>query len=137
MNILIADGSEPVVERIKNLIEQEIESPAVTVYGALSFKIALEIFKEHKPDIVLLGMNLQGNNSIGFLQAIREITPRTCIIILSLHLSNTIREQCNLLGVTVFLDKFLEFDKIPDTINNMYANRMCSSSKYNPTKNQK
>lgn len=119
MNVLIADSSAPIIERIKNMIIQE--NKAATVYGAVTSEFALQIVKENKPAIVLLGMNLPGNGSIDLLQAIKKTGLQTSIIILSIHMNNTVMEQCKLLGATVFLDKFLEFEKIPGLINTLAA----------------
>lgn len=114
MNFLIADSSAQIAERLKHIIATE--SKTAIIYTATSFETALPIFKENKPAVVLLGMNLSGNASMELLQAIKETGHQTSVIILSLHISNSVKEQCKLLGATIFLDKFLEFEKIPGII---------------------
>jgi len=121
MNVLIADSSAQITERLKHIIATE--NKTAIIYTATSFETALPIFKENKPAVVLLGMNLSGNDSMELLQAIKVTEHPTSIIILSIHISNTIMEQCKLLGATVFLDKFLEFEKIPGHIKAIAANK--------------
>ncbi len=121
MKVLIADSSAQITESLKNIIATE--NNTVIIYGATSYETAIQLFKENKPAVVLLGMNLPGNGSMEILQAIKEMGHPTSIIILSIHINNTVIEQCKLLGATIFLDKFLEFEKIPGLIKAIAANK--------------
>ena len=56
------------------------------------------------------------------LRAIKNTGYNTSIIILSIYMNNSMVEECKQLGVTVFLDKFLEFEKIPEHINAIETN---------------
>lgn len=99
------------------------ENDTAIIYTANSCETALKLFKKNKPAVVLLGMNLPGNGSMELLQAIKETGHPTSIIILFIHITNTDKDHCKLLGATVFLDKFLEFEKIPGLIKAIAANK--------------
>ena len=112
MDILIADSSAKIVERLADIITFKINT--AVVYTAYNFEKALLLFKENRPSAVLLGMNLPGNQSIELLRAMKKTGHHTSIIILSIYINNSLIKECKQLGATVFLDKFLEFEKIPE-----------------------
>lgn len=117
MNVLIADGSVQITERLTEIIATENISAIIS--GAATYEQAFLLFKETRPAVVLIGMNLPGDGSMDLLHAIKETGYLTSIIILSIHMSKAVMEQCQLLGATAFLDKFLEFEKIPGIINSL------------------
>ncbi len=119
MNVLIADSSEEILQSLSDIITSKINS--AIVYTAKNLETAHLIFIKTKPSAMLLGMNLPDNQSIELLRAIKNTGHNTSIIILSIYISNSIIEECKQLGANVFLDKFLEFEKIPEHIISMEA----------------
>ncbi|WP_309641131.1 hypothetical protein [Flavobacterium sp.] len=65
----------------------------------------------------MLDINYQGKETMALLREIKKTGQQTVIIILSINISNTAVDQYKLLGATIFLDKFLELDKIPGIIS--------------------
>ena len=120
MNVLIADSSAGILARLSDIIT--FKTINAIIYNAKNFETALRLFTESKPSTVLLGMNLPGNQSIELLRAIKKTGHNTSIIILSIYINNAMIEECRQLGATVFLDKFLEFEKIPEHINAIECN---------------
>ncbi len=64
-----------------------------------------------------MDINYQGKETMALLREIKKTGQQTVIIILSINISNTAVDQYKLLGATIFLDKFLELDKIPGIIS--------------------
>ncbi len=120
MNVLIADSSAGILARLSDIVT--FKTINAIIYTAKNFETALRLFTESKPSTVLLGMNLPGNQSIELLRAIKKTGHNTSIIILSIYINNAMIEECRQLGATVFLDKFLEFEKIPEHINAIECN---------------
>lgn len=120
VNILIADSSVQITERLSDIITGT-NSEAI-IFSTTSYETAFTIFKEREPAVVLLGMDLPDNGSIELLKAIQKTQCITRIIILFIHMSDALMKQCQLLGATVFLDKFLEFEKIPGLLEQYESN---------------
>ena len=115
MKVLIADSSPQITKRLRNMIKTENKS--ATVYDAANYESALQLFNENNPAVVLLDMDFQGKESMRLLESIKETGHQTTIVILSIHITKVIMDQYKLLGASIFLDKFLEFEKIPGIIS--------------------
>ncbi len=115
MNVLIADPTTKITERLKDIIASE--NKTAVIYTTTNYQKALAIFTENKPSITLLGINSTSDNVLQFLQAIKDTGHATSVIVLYIHITKPVIEQCKALGATVFLDKFLDFEKIPGLIN--------------------
>lgn len=117
MIILIADSWVSITDRLDNMIS--LSTNAKAVYCANSYEDGLILFKEMKPAVVLLSMNLPAHKSVDLLAAIKETGLQTCIIILFIQMSNATRDHCKSLGAEYFLDIHKEFEKIPAIINTL------------------
>lgn len=95
------------------------ENKNTMIYGAANYETALQLFTENNPTVVLLDMNCQGKETLELLREIKKTGQQTAIIILSIDITKAAIDQCKLLGATFFLDKFLEFEKIPRIISGL------------------
>lgn len=110
MKVLIADGSEEIVNRLDEIL---FEHPMVQmILKATSYNCAKVIFNDHKPDIVLLDNNFPENKSLKLLAEIKADFYTTKVIMLSLHHNEYINNQCKIRGANYFIDKYHDFDKI-------------------------
>lgn len=110
MKVLIADGSEEIVNRLDELL---FEHPLVKMtYKATTYGSAKVIFNEHRPDIVLLDNNFPDNKSLKLLAEIKADFFTTKVIMLSLHHNEYINNQCKIRGANYFIDKYHDFDKL-------------------------
>lgn len=110
MRVLIVDSSMPVMERLEEMIS-EAENVEV-VDRALSYRDAKKLLKENRYEDVLLEIDLPENTSIQLLKEIKSEGRESRIIILFTYMDKNTLEQCKLLGVDYFIDKFYEFEKI-------------------------
>ena len=94
----------------------------VAINSSDSYKTGFEAFKENKPDVVLLGISLQEENSMELLSKIKTFDRTIPVIVLSLNINDNIHEQCLGLGADFLLDKYYEFEKIPEVINSIAGN---------------
>lgn len=115
MKILVADDSLAVYER---LLEMLTPLPEVKVVGhTIDIAGTLRCFHETQPDVVILDIHLLGGSGIEVLKDIKRSKPATAVAVLTSFPYPQYRGICRKLGADAFLDKFMEFDKVPALIN--------------------
>ncbi len=121
MKILIVDSSTEIIQRLKELL-QDIDE-IVSIYSTTFSSKAATLFEDSKPDVVLLDLNLPGNQSIDFLKLINA-TPKSALVIgLFIHLDQLLQNQFNKIGIDYLIDKYDDFEKIPGIINSIVRSR--------------
>lgn len=114
MQVLIIDSSVEIIGRLEEILIEEKSIRMIST--AISYKEAMKILNENKTDIVLLDCSLPGNGSLEILKEIKKPGSNISVILLSLETDNRKKEQCRLLGVDFFFDKYYDFEKIPNAI---------------------
>jgi two-component system chemotaxis response regulator CheY len=79
--VLICDDSLLIRTQLKDFIgglDQNIE-----IIEAWDGKVAVDIFAEHRPDLVFLDVVMPNENGISCLKRIREIEPQALVVMLS------------------------------------------------------
>ena len=115
MKVLIVDNSLQIVRRLEEMLLTAISG--VTVSGSSSYGNGRRLLKELEPDVVLLGISLPENESLQLLVEIKSAFYSSTVIVLSTNTNPLFYQQCALQGAHYFLDKYYEFEKIPDLIN--------------------
>jgi len=115
MKVLIVDSSSAIISRLKELLA-ELDT-IKKIYDATKCKNAMALVKKHKPDIVLLDINLPKNESFDCLSEIKKLHNATVFIALANRGSSEVDAvKFKLKGVEFFFDKYHEFEKIPQAI---------------------
>lgn len=114
MIVLIVDSSRPIIERWQMLLS-EVNNVNKT-YGAYSYSEAVKLLEEVDPGVILLDCGLPENETIDLLKMIKVAGSKAAIIVLSNRFDDYIENQCKLNGADFFLDKYLEFEKVPEII---------------------
>jgi len=117
MQVLIVDRSIRVIERLVKIIS-EAEN-IIAIHRTDSYEEAKKLLKENEYDIVLLDIDLPGNESLKLLKEIKKTSEKTSVIILSTPIDNYLEEECKSLGADFFFDKYNDFKKIPGIIDSI------------------
>lgn len=83
IRILIADDHPMIRAGLKASISPEADLSVVAV--ASNGEQAVEMFREHRPDITLMDLRMPGTGGVAAIRAIREEFPQAKIIVLSTY----------------------------------------------------
>lgn len=116
ISILILDD----VPYVRRLIADELSSLGEVgmIYEAGSAPAAVRTLVEHRPEIIILDINVPGgvvdtanySSGIDVLQFAKSQLPDSTVIILSNNSNQYYRRECKKAGVDLFFDKTTEFD---------------------------
>ena len=117
MNLVIADDSAMMRERIKN---QAAKFDNVTIIGeAVNGKKALEMVVALAPDLVFLDLQMPEMGGIEVLRKIKAAKLKTKVCILTNYSFPQYRTRCLALGADYFLSKSDDFEKTTSVIESM------------------
>ena len=118
MKLLIVDDSLFMRHFIKTAISKiEIEE----IIEAEDGYEAIEMYRKHKPELVLLDINMPNMNGIDALKAIREFDPKAKVIMISSMRNQRLVSETKTLGAFAFMQK--PFPKVQiEGIVNAYNN---------------
>ena len=117
MKVLIADRSLQIVRRLEEMLLGTLTD--LEVCSTCSYQQCKQYLHEQQPNVVLLGISLPEEECLQLLAAIKKTAQKITVIVLSANTNPLFQEQCRALGVHYFLDKYYEFEKIPDLINDI------------------
>lgn len=118
LKIVTVEDSSIIVDRVKEMLS-DIRDVSF-IGNAATIPAAMELIRTHRPDAVILDINLRsvdGRNGIDLLAMIREKYPEIKVIMLTNLTDMRYRIICRDFGADYFFDKSNEFDKIPETLN--------------------
>jgi len=111
--VLIVDDEQPVRE----IIKLALAKLKCKVIMAENGKIALEMFKTHKPDVIILDLRMPVMNGFEFLKALEpKTTDPYMVIVLTGHGTSEDVEKSYSLGVNVFIRKPLNVIEIREAV---------------------
>ena len=111
MKVFIADDSAVVVERLADLLK---EVPEARLVGQANDALnAVRDIQKVKPDVLILDLQMPGGSGLDVLRAVRAHYPLLQILICTNYPYPQYREQCVTAGADFFLDKSIDFVKIP------------------------
>ena len=117
MVIAILENLTLIAERLVELIKETDKS--ITFHHAASYDKGLLLLNEHRPAVILLDLKFAGNNIVDLLIKIKALNDKAIVIVLfSVHDEQKLA-QCKTHGADYILDKYHEFEKIPEIISNI------------------
>ena len=119
MTILIIEESLLVGGRIRNLLAEACNIE--TIYTSVEHKKAAVLFDTVKPQVVLLDMCLPGSLTIELLQQIKDSPVDTAVVALVNCEDYRKQLKCMTIGADYILDKYHEFEKIPQIIDRIVS----------------
>ena len=117
MKVLIADDSDLILERLKEILNN---FECLEVIAAVKNGIqTLEALKNLKPDIAIVDIKMPGLSGLEILREIRKENNSIKIIILTFYSSEYYRMHADRDGADYFFNKADEFDKVSAAIEDI------------------
>ncbi len=130
IRVLIVDDLPETRENVRKLLQFE---PDIEVIGqAGTGEQAIEMAKNHEPDIILMDINMPGVDGIGASQTISELVPRSQIIIMSVQSDSDYLRRAMLAGARDFLTKPFGGDELITAIRRVHDKRPAVVTKAAP-----
>jgi two-component system, NarL family, response regulator DesR len=117
VRVLLTDDSTPVRDRLRSLLN---EQGSIQIVGeAASGEEALSLFAQHRPDALVLDIQLPDMSGIEVLRHIKRCAPHCTVVVLTNFAEAIYRQECHRHGADCFLHKNTEFDKVPEVLANL------------------
>jgi pilus assembly protein CpaE len=121
IRVLIVDDLPETRENVRKLLQ--FESDVEVIAQAGSGEQAVELAREHSPDIILMDINMPGLDGIAASQAIIQNVPTAQIIIMSVQSEADYLRRSMLAGARDFLMKPFSGDELISAIRRVYQMR--------------
>ena len=105
-SILIVEDSPPMTEILKKIFQENVNC---TIFQATNGIEAVKKYKQYKPDLVTMRIDMQKASGIVALNAILEIDPNAKVIIISARSQKDLPEDVLKIGALGYITK--PFDK--------------------------
>ena len=112
--VLIVDNSFLIIDRLIGMLKEA--ASVEIIFTATNFNEAVDILKINKTDIVLLDIQLPGENGIELLKYIMKTYSEIKVVMLSNLVSKYYQQFCKKEGAVNFIDKSKDFDLIPEIV---------------------
>ena len=121
LRLLVVEDSKRVADRLFELLDQV---PQVETIGAVeSEREAIASVRSTDPDVVILDLHLKQGTGFGVLRSLPAESERPTVVVLTNFDLPEYRAQAHALGVSYFLDKANEFDRLPEILEEIAARR--------------
>ena len=101
--ILIVEDSPPMTTILKEIFKTNVRN--CTILEATDGITAVKKYKEYKPDLVTMRIDMPGTNGIVALNAIMEINPNAKVIIISARSQKDLPEDVLRIGAIGYITK--------------------------------
>lgn len=126
IRVLIVDDLPETRENVRKLLQ--FESDIEVIGQAGTGEEAVQMAKEHQPDIILMDINMPGIDGIGASQQITESVPSVQIIIMSVQSDPNYLRRAMMAGARDFLTKPFGGDELVAAIRRVHDKRPSVSS---------
>ena len=122
MKVLLADDHTLVRKGIRAVLSSQpgIEIVAETGEG----REALSLIEQHKPDLAVLDVTMPGLNGLEVAVRVPHVSPRTKVLVLSMHAGEAYVAQALRAGVAGYLLKDAADDELPMAIKAVARNEV-------------
>jgi DNA-binding NarL/FixJ family response regulator len=103
IRVLIVDDHQVVIDGLRSVLGAEAD---VQIVGAATVaKDAVELARQHQPDVVVLDVTMPGTNGFEVLRQIRAVAPDAEVVALSMHSSGQIAADMLRAGASSYVLK--------------------------------
>lgn len=118
LRVLLVEDSKLLAARVREALGQ---MPGVEVVGtADTERSAVAMTHSHDVDVIILDLQLKEGTGFGVLRALGKSRP--AVIVLTNFSLPTFAERAKELGVEQFLDKGMDFDRLPAVLATIRQN---------------
>ena len=118
MKVMIVDDSLLISTRLRGLLSRTDEIGSLS--GAGDVEEGKRVYAREHPDVVLLDINLPGENGLVLLNHIRLNGGITKVIMMTNENGRFYRQWSLARGADYFVDKANEFDLLPEILSDLY-----------------
>lgn len=123
VTLLYVEDSEVIIQELLPLLQKQFKA----VYHAQNGQKALELFKEHQPDLILTDIKMPQTNGLEFIEALKEFDKDTPIIISTAHTEAKYLLKAIDLGVNGYVLKPMRltelFEKLSKSVEKVILKR--------------
>ncbi|NVN93538.1 MAG: response regulator [Desulfuromonadales bacterium] len=109
-SLLIMEDDTLVCKVIGRMIS--LTFPDISVYTAENGQVGMELFNEHKPDIVITDINMPDMDGIQVAREIKSIKPETKFIVLTGYSDEKHLDEFREIGFNDYIVKPINFDSL-------------------------
>ena len=131
MRVFIVDESAIMRERLAAIIS-DLAGAIELIGQAEDASGAAEAIRRLKPDLVILDLRTRSGSGIQVLREIKADATAPIVVILTNYPYPQYRKQCQELGAEYFFDKSMDFDRVPELLQQLHP--LCRT---NPDNNGK
>ncbi len=115
--VLLVEASSAVREQLARLIKGV---PRTVIIGqtADGFE-AQRLFRELRPDSVVMGLQLPGIGGLGLLEKFKQENPDCVVMVLTTYTTDAFRKFCAQLGADHFFDKSRDFERVTEVLQDL------------------
>jgi len=121
ITVLIVDDLPETRENVRKLLQFEQDMEVIGQAG--TGEEAIEMAQTHKPNIILMDINMPGVDGIGASQKISELVPQSQIIIMSVQSDSNYLRRAMLAGARDFLTKPFGGDELVAAVRRVHDKR--------------
>ncbi|HOJ79560.1 MAG TPA: response regulator transcription factor [Clostridiales bacterium] len=118
ISVLIADDHPLFRQGIKQILE--LEKDIIVVAQAANGDDAVQLAREHKPDVILMDINMPGSNGLQAIKEIKDENISSKIIVLTIHEDREYLIKTIQMGAEGYVLKDAEPQVLIDAIRNVH-----------------
>lgn len=117
LRVLLVEDSRVLAERLRESLDVLPDVDVVDVVPDESSAVAAA--REHRVDVIILDLQLKEGTGFGVVQRLGK--PRPKIIVFTNYMLPEYQRRANALGVEYFLNKSLDYERLPQLIQELGA----------------
>jgi len=111
-SVVIADDVPAIRTLLRHTLQESFDVLGEAADGAEAVELAVAL----RPDVLLLDLNMPGQDGLQAIKAVRERAPRTRIVVLTGLEPAVVEHQARELGAVDFLEKSAPLDDVHDRL---------------------